>query len=136
MDLVFAERPTGRFVAVHPKVFGGRTMVTYDCNQVEVDLISQCDVVSTSPNKISSGDPTVDLAHNNIVDIYDFYLQKFGRRSMDGNDIKIQTLTHYGFGLNNAFFTSEQGGVLAFGDGDQIFYRNWAQMDVGTLGRL
>jgi Zn-dependent metalloprotease len=132
MDLIFAERPTGRFVAVHPKVFGARTMVTYHCNFLEASFLSQCDVVSTSPNKINSGDPTVDLAHNNVVDVYNFYLQKFGRKSMDGNDMTIQTLTHYGFLYNNAFFSPEEGGVLGFGDGDQVFFGNWAELDVGT----
>jgi Zn-dependent metalloprotease len=133
MDMIYAERSTGRFVAVHPKVFGARTMDTYNCNSLFADFLSECDVASTSPNKINSGDPTVDLAHNNLVDIYSFYLSQFGRKSMDGNDMKIQTLTHYGEQMNNAFFTAVQGGFLAFGDGDGAVFGNWAQLDVGTF---
>jgi Zn-dependent metalloprotease len=108
-------------------------MDTYNCNSLFADFLSECDVASTSPNKINSGDPTVDLAHNNLVDIYSFYLSQFGRKSMDGNDMKIQTLTHYGEQMNNAFFTAVQGGFLAFGDGDGAVFGNWAQLDVGTF---
>jgi Zn-dependent metalloprotease len=133
LDVLFADRVTGKLVAVHPKVFGARTMTTYHCNSIEVDYPSQCTIRTNSSDKISTGDRILDGAHNNEVDVYDFYAQHFGRKGMDGNELKVQTLTHYGMLYNNAFFSSEFGGFLAYGDGDGFQYDYWAQLDVGTL---
>jgi Zn-dependent metalloprotease len=61
MDLVFSERATGRLVAIHPKVFGARTMITYDCRFREVDYPSECTIAQTSPlqdcNERPGGEP-------------------------------------------------------------------------------
>jgi Thermolysin metallopeptidase, catalytic domain/Fungalysin/Thermolysin Propeptide Motif len=133
LDTLFAERSTGKLVAVHPQVMGARSMTTYNCHNLVPNLLTDCSIASTSPNKVNFGDPPLDAAHNNAVDVYDFYQLHFGRKGMDGNDLKIQTLAHYGVNYNNAVFTSNAGGVLFYGDGDGLMYDHWAQFDIGAF---
>jgi Zn-dependent metalloprotease len=116
---------------VHPG-FGLRAMKTYDCKHVRAHSPSECVLVTNSPNKVATGDEIVDLAHNNVVDVYDFFVQQFGWRSMDGNDTTIQTLTHYGGTIDFSFFSPEHGMFMAFSDGDGWMQGPWPQLDIGT----
>jgi hypothetical protein len=113
-------------------------MTTYQCNNydaeelvLEGDFVKYCDVVTTDPNRVDTGDETVDLAHNNLADVYDFYQQQFDWTGIDDKDKMIQTLTHVGYSYNNAFYTDAFGGLFGFGDGDGYEYGNWAEVDVG-----
>jgi Zn-dependent metalloprotease len=115
-------------VVVHP-VLGQRTMKTYNCNQVKAYSPSECVVATTSPNKVATGDNIVDLAHNNAIDVYDFFVQQFGWRGMDGKDKTTQTLTHYGDEW--AFFSIQHGWFMAFGDGDGWSLGSFPQLDMG-----
>jgi Zn-dependent metalloprotease len=129
-DLIFAERFSGQLVAVHPTIAGARTMTTYHCHNQDYD---GCTVATTSPDKISFGDPPLDDAHNHVIDVYDFYKQHFGRTGMDGNDLQLQTLAHYKLWENNAYFSTDFGGVLVFGDGDGWSQGYFGRFDIGTF---
>jgi Thermolysin metallopeptidase, catalytic domain/Fungalysin/Thermolysin Propeptide Motif len=134
LDVIFAQRSTGRLVAIHPTIFSERAMDTRDCGSSWVSP-DDCAVVTTSPNKILTGDEHVDNIHNFTVDVYDMYARKFGFASMDGHDMKIVSLAHYGSSNGNAFFSSQ--GYLVYGDGDpdapMYPYYHFGQMDVSEL---
>lgn len=134
LDVIFAQRSTGRLVAVHPTMFSERAMETRDCLSY-LTTPGDCDVVTTSPDKIDTGDVHVDNIHNFTVDVYEMYAQKFGFASMDGHDMKIVSLAHFGSSYGNAFFSSQ--GYLVYGDGDPDRpldpYNHFGQMDVSEL---
>jgi Zn-dependent metalloprotease len=80
------------------------------------------------------GDPPVagDLAANEAYDgsgdTYDFYLEVFGRNSIDGKGMRLDSTVHYGDQYDNAFWNSRQ---MVYGDGDgELFRRFTIALDV------
>lgn len=53
-------------------------------------------------------------AHWGAGMVYDYWKQKHGRLSFDGNDAKIKSYIHSGIGYDNAFWN---GKVMTYGDG-------------------
>ncbi|TCP20290.1 bacillolysin/thermolysin [Scopulibacillus darangshiensis] len=47
--------------------------------------------------------------------VYDYYYNKFGRNSFDGNGSTLRSTVHYGYNYNNAFWNGQQ---MVYGDGD------------------
>jgi Zn-dependent metalloprotease len=132
LDWIYAQRSTGRLVAVRPTIFSDRTMETRNCRSKYVYYPFQCFPVTTSPDKIKTGDEQVDNVHNFTVDVYDMYVRMFQFAGMDGQDMNTLSLAHYGANYSNAFFDSEEG-YLAYGDGDGVVYGQFGQMDVGRF---
>jgi Thermolysin metallopeptidase, catalytic domain/Fungalysin/Thermolysin Propeptide Motif len=130
-DMIYAQRTTGRLVAVHPTILSERAMDTRNCGSLEVDVPDECVSFTTSPDKIITGDEHIDNVHNFTVDVYEMYARQFGFKSMDGRDMVIRSLAHYGKDMNNAFF--DFSGYLAYGDGDGSYYKQFTQMDVSEL---
>jgi Zn-dependent metalloprotease len=59
---------------------------------------------------------------------YDFFRHVFGRRSIDGNDMRLDATVHYGTVFENAMWNGRQ---MVYGDGDgRIFGRFTASLDV------
>ncbi len=54
-------------------------------------------------------------AHYYANSVYNYYLDNFGRNSLDGNGSKIDSVVHYGKQYNNAAWT---GQYMIYGDGD------------------
>lgn len=69
----------------------------------------------TSTNNSSWTDPAGVDAHAYAEAVYDFYKNKFGRNSLDGNGLLIKSTVHYWKSYNNAFWNGVQ---IVFGDGD------------------
>jgi Thermolysin metallopeptidase, catalytic domain/Fungalysin/Thermolysin Propeptide Motif len=134
LDWIYAERSAGRLVAVHPTIFSERTMDTRDCRSQYPVYPFQCFPVTTSPNKIDTGDPHVNNVHNFTVDVYDMYARMFGYASMDGRDVEILSLAHYDTNFSNALYNFDEG-YLAYGDGDGVHYKHFGQMDVSKFDR-
>jgi Zn-dependent metalloprotease len=63
-----------------------------------------------------SGDATVDEAYDGSGDTYDLYQQVYGRDSIDGNNMRMDSTVHYRRGYDNAFWNGEQ---MVYGDGDE-----------------
>lgn len=49
--------------------------------------------------------------------VYDYYYNKFGRNSIDGNGMTIKSTVHYGVDYVNAFWNGTQ---MVYGDGDDV----------------
>ena len=60
-------------------------------------------------------DSAVNEAYEHSGTTYDFYRQRFGRLSLDGNGMTLVSSVHLGNRLNNAFWNGQQ---MAYGDGD------------------
>jgi hypothetical protein len=147
VDVIFAERSSGRAVAVHPMVVAERAMGTRDCNNSwisEFEYPEWCRLASKDPGYINTTVAAVDELHNHLVDTYEFYKQYLGLHSMDGNDLEIRSLARYGEDFDNAFFACSEGGFdpnwdkcwLGFGAGsNSSIFRHWGQRDVGTWMR-
>ena len=81
-----------------------------------------------------TGDAAADEAYEGSGDTYDLYRIVFGRSSIDGNNLRLDSTVHYGRGFDNAFWDGRQ---MVYGDGDEdlpadqrIFNRFTASLDV------
>jgi hypothetical protein len=144
LDVIFAERSSGRAVAVHPMVIAERSMGTRDCNNSWISSLEYpewCKLASNNPGYINTSVTAVDELHNHLVDTYEFYRQYFGLHGMDGDDLEIRSLARFGEDFDNAFFACSDGGWdpnwekcwLGFGAGsNSTLFRHWGQRDIGT----
>jgi Zn-dependent metalloprotease len=61
-------------------------------------------------------DPAVNEAYEFSGATYDLYGTVFGRNSIDGNGMKLDSTVHYQKGYDNAFWNGQQ---MVYGDGDE-----------------
>lgn len=78
-------------------------------------------VSSVSPD--AGWDPAGISAFVNLDSTYNYYLDTFGRNSIDGNGQDLIANIHYGENVANAFWTL---GQMWFGDGDGSAFQNLA----------
>jgi Zn-dependent metalloprotease len=73
-------------------------------------------------------DAAVNEAYDGSGATYDFFRQVFGRNSIDGKGMRLDSTIHYGQNYDNAFWN---GQLMVYGDGDgQIFQRFTKALDV------
>jgi Zn-dependent metalloprotease len=63
-----------------------------------------------------TGDLAVDEAHDGAGATYDLYDEVYGRNSIDGQGMRIESTVHYQRGYDNAFWNGQQ---MVYGDGDE-----------------
>jgi thermolysin len=78
---------------------------------------------NTSASTQSAG---VD-AHYGAALTWDYYLNTFGRRGIDGNGFRVLSRVHYGRNYNNAFWN---GTNMTYGDGDGSTFTPLVSLDV------
>ncbi len=66
-------------------------------------------------NSQSCGDASAQRAHDGASSVYDFYNDRFGRKSVDNNDLTLKSSVHTDVRLNNAYWYN---GQMYYGDGD------------------
>ena len=75
-----------------------------------------------------SSDVAVDEAYDGAGATYDLYFQVYGRNSIDGRGMEIDSSVHYGVRYDNAFW---DGAQMVYGDGDgELFERFTIAVDV------
>ena len=75
-----------------------------------------------------SNDAAVNEAYDGAGATYDFYNEVFGRNSIDGNGLRLDSTVHYRRNYDNAFWNGSQ---MVYGDGDgEIFQRFTKSIDV------
>jgi Zn-dependent metalloprotease len=75
-----------------------------------------------------SADPAVNEAYDGAGATYDLYEQVYGRNSIDGKGMRLDSSVHYGSGYDNAFWNGAQ---MVYGDGDgRLFERFTKPVDV------
>ena len=66
-------------------------------------------------------------AHYGAAKTWDYYLNTFNRRGIDGNGFKVVSRVHYGRSYNNAFWN---GTNMTYGDGDGVQFTPLTSLDV------
>ena len=75
-----------------------------------------------------SSDAAVNEAYDGAGATYDFYDKVYGRNSIDGRGMRLESSVHYGSGYDNAFWNGAQ---MVYGDGDgKLFTRFTKSLDV------
>jgi Zn-dependent metalloprotease len=75
-----------------------------------------------------SKDPAVNEAYDGSGATYDLYWKVYGRNSIDGRGIRIDSTVHYGANYDNAFW---DGAQMVYGDGDgEVFLPFTRALDV------
>ena len=75
-----------------------------------------------------SGDAAVDEAYEGAGSTYDLYFDVFGRNSIDGQGMRLDSSVHYGVDYDNAFW---DGAQMVYGNGDgDLFERFTISVDV------
>ncbi len=105
-------------------VTGGKERIVYTANNG-----------SSLPGTVvrKEGDPPVsDVAVNEAYDgsgaTYDLYFDIYGRNSIDGNGLRLDSTVHYQKNYDNAFWDGKQ---MVYGDGDgDLFNRFTISIDV------
>ncbi|MDO6459939.1 M4 family metallopeptidase [Granulosicoccaceae sp. 1_MG-2023] len=80
----------------------------------------------TSGSRDSGWDAAAVSAMDNMRRVYDFYLNRFGRKSLDNNNMSLQSIVHYGEDVANAFYS---GKIMVYGDGDGTTFSSLASCD-------
>jgi Zn-dependent metalloprotease len=76
----------------------------------------------------SSADQAVNEAYGGAGATYDLYWEAYGRDSLDGKGLRLDSTVHYQENYDNAFW---DGGQMVYGDGDgQLFNRFTIAVDV------
>ena len=65
-----------------------------------------------------TGETAVDEAYDGSGDTYSFFAEQYGRDSLDGVGLTLQSSVHVGKGLDNAYWNGRR---IAYGDGGMIF---------------
>ena len=76
----------------------------------------------------STGDADVDRAYDGLGDTHAFWLDVFGRESIDDENMPLRGIVHFGEDYDNAFW---DGRRMVFGDGDgELFLSFTRSLDV------
>ena len=97
---------------------------TYDMNQ-STNYNNASSVTSNSSN--FSNNATAVQAHYGAEQTYDYFLQKHGRDSYDGNGAVIRSYVSYSSNYVNAFW---DGYRMTYGDGDGVNYGPLVSLDI------
>lgn len=91
----------------------GNGIRTFNCNNDTV--FNNIDFINSNANWNLTGiDSYVLDAHWGAEMTYDYYLNKHGRNSIDGNGFRLDSYTHYANNYQNAFW---DGTRMVYGDG-------------------
>ncbi len=81
--------------------------------------------------RVEGGKPVKDLAVNQVYDntgvVLDFFLKTFGRNSIDGFGVEVESAVHFGRNFGNAMWTGEE---MVYGDGDENVTGFTAALDI------
>lgn len=126
--LAVSERIRGRRLALAlllaPVPAGEKRRTVYDAE----NAMRLPGVLVRGEGDPASGDPAVDEAYDGAGSTYDLYSDVYGRNSIDGRGMRIESTVHYGRQYDNAFW---DGAQMVYGDGDgELFERFTKALDV------
>ncbi len=105
-------------------------IITLDLKSTDLSAQSQFYYVTSASN--SWTDPSSVSAEYNAVVTYNYYRSVFGRNSIDDSGMTIYSLVHVtsdGQSMENAYWN---GGLMAYGDGGQVFKPLAGGLDVAA----
>jgi len=75
-----------------------------------------------SEHKARGTDVSVNEAYDGSGATFDFFAQVFGRNSLDGRGMRLDSTVHYSVRFDNAMWNGRQ---MVYGDGDGILFRRF-----------
>ncbi|MBC7386791.1 MAG: M4 family metallopeptidase [Cryobacterium sp.] len=80
-----------------------------------------CEVYAVDGKVVGHPDASADAATDNSNAVYEYFSDRFGRRSYDGTNSVLRSVVKVGLGFNNAAWISDLGFmVYGFGDGENM----------------
>lgn len=118
-------RALGPVASLASNVAGRKRRTIYDARR-GYELPGR--LVLSEGSRRKSRDDAVREAYDGSGLTYDFFRKAYGRNSIDGRGMRLDSTVHYGRNYDNAFWNGRQ---MVYGDGDgQIFNRFTAALDV------
>ncbi|NQZ10644.1 MAG: M4 family metallopeptidase [Algicola sp.] len=120
-DDLFFDAKDAALLTRHAKVHSAKSWSTHS-------LENQFPAPDTLPGTLlcaneqsCGGDDSAQRAHDGAESVYDFYLDRFGRKGIDDNDMTAVSSVHLGVDIGNAFWTGAQ---MIYGDGDGFYLKD------------
>jgi vibriolysin len=116
-DAIFMDAQSSELLTRHAKMHRAKNWKTYDFQNVSESTVgpsTQPGVLKCS-NSQSCGDSSAQRAHDGASSVYDFYKNRFGRNSINNNDMLVESTVHVGVNYANAFWYNNR---MYYGDGD------------------
>lgn len=80
-----------------------------------------------SEGEAAVADEVVNLVYDLTGVVYNLFLEKFSRNSLDGNGLTLESTVHHRRSYNNAFWNGTQ---MAYGDGDGRLFKTFTELAV------
>ncbi|MFP6642519.1 MAG: neutral protease, partial [Candidatus Latescibacterota bacterium] len=128
--LIDGSRPM--FVATQPDVIGNPRGAIVTLSAENQDLTRFTSIAHVVSGDNSWSDPVAVSAHVNMGAVFEYYLQTFGRLSIDGRGgsmFSVIHVTNEGRPMDNAFWN---GVFMAYGDGNVAFEPLAEALDVAA----
>jgi bacillolysin len=110
-EFVFVDATSGAILDRITGIYHSKNRSTYNMNNSTLYFTATLERVE---GQGPVGDADVDNAHDYAGDTYDFYVNAYGRDSVDNAGYPLNSYTHYGVNYQNAFW---DGTRMTYGDG-------------------
>ncbi|WP_340678261.1 M4 family metallopeptidase [Paraglaciecola sp.] len=111
-DILFFEAKTLNLATRHAQVYSAKSWKTYDLQNRSQNYAPG---TLRCTNNQNCGDSSAQRAHDGAAKVYDYYLTRFNRDSINGNGLTMVSSVHLGNNVANAYWTGSQ---MLYGDGD------------------
>lgn len=111
-DILFYDANSLALATRHAQVHSAKSWKTYDLQNQQQNYAPG---VLRCTNNQSCGDSSAQRAHDGASKVYDYYLARFNRDSMNNNGMSMISSVHLGYNVANAYWTGSQ---MMYGDGD------------------
>ncbi|NQZ07094.1 MAG: M4 family metallopeptidase [Algicola sp.] len=116
-DAMFFDAQNSELLTRHAKVHQAKSWTTYDFENKSESTVGPSTPagVLLCTNNQNCGDSSAQRAHDGASSVYDFYKDRFGRISINGSDMNVESTVHVGTNYGNAFWYNDR---MWYGDGD------------------
>ncbi|GAA5133259.1 M4 family metallopeptidase [Thalassotalea piscium] len=111
-DILFYDANSLAFATRHAQVHSAKSWKTYDLQNRTQNYAPG---VLRCTNNQYCGDSSAQRAHDGAAIVYDYYLDRFNRDSINNNGLTMVSSVHLGNNVANAYWTGSQ---MMYGDGD------------------
>lgn len=111
-DKLFYDTANFDLLTRHPQIYPAKSWKTYDLqnqNQNAAPGVLKC------TNNQNCNDASAQRAHDGASIVYDYYLSRFNRDSINNAGMTMVSSVHLGYNVANAYWTGSQ---MMYGDGD------------------
>ena len=111
-DYLFYDVHSANLLTRHPQVHSAKNWKTHTL-QNQGQAFAPGQLLCT--NNQNCGDASAQRAHDGAATVYDYYLSRFNRDSINGSGLTMVSSVHLGNNVANAYWTGSQ---MLYGDGD------------------